>query len=210
MPPLSRATFQQPQTLTLRDHIVGRVAVLTIVLALMWFVRLLDTFTPDGFSAAGYGIVPRSWDGLSGIAAAPFIHASWAHLIANSIPFAVLGSFILINGVGEFLFVFFVTGLVAGAGTWLFGASNTQHVGASGIVLGFMSFLLFRSAFDRKLTSAIITIAVAVLYASALATSLIPREDISWTNHFFGVVGGVVAARLRYPSVSGPAATASA
>ena len=188
-----------PATLTLRDHLVGRVFALVLPLAVMWFVRLLDSFTPDGFSAAGWGIVPRTWDGLSGIAAAPFIHSSWAHLIANTIPFAVLGSFILINGMGEFLFVFFVSGLVGGLGTWLFAAPDTMHVGASGIVLGFMGFLLFRSVFDRKLTSIIITIGVAVLYASALATSLIPREDISWTNHFFGFAGGIIAARLRYP-----------
>jgi membrane associated rhomboid family serine protease len=188
------------ETLTTRDRIVGRVIALAVPLAVMWFVRLLDTFTPAGFSAAGYGIVPRSFDGLSGIAAAPFIHSSWAHLIANSIPFAVLGSFILINGVAEFVFVLFVTGLIAGAGTWLFAAPNTMHVGASGVVLGFMGFLLFRSAFDRRLTSAIITIGVAMLYASALATSLIPREDISWTNHFFGFAGGIIAARLRYPA----------
>jgi len=187
------------EPLTVRDHILGRFSALAVPIAVMWFVRLLDTFTPQGFSAAGYGIVPRTVDGLSGIAAAPFIHSSWAHLIANTIPFAVLGSFILINGIGEFLFTFFVTGLVAGLGTWLFAAPNTMHVGASGVVLGFMGFLLFRSAFDRKLTSAIITIAVAVLYASALATSLIPREDISWTNHFFGFAGGIIAARLRYP-----------
>jgi len=187
------------EPLTVRDHILGRVIALAVPLAVMWFVRLLDTFTPEGFSAAGYGIVPRTFDGLSGIAAAPFIHSSWAHLIANTIPFAVLGSFILINGIGEFLFVFFSTGLVAGLGTWLFAAPHTMHVGASGIVLGFMGFLLFRSVFDRRLTSAIITIAVAVLYASALASSLIPREDLSWTNHFFGFAGGIIAARLRYP-----------
>ena len=189
-----------PEQLTVRDHLTGRITALLVPLAVMWFVRLLDSFTPDGFSAAGYGIVPRSWDGLSGIAAAPFIHSSWAHLIANSIPFAVLGSFILINGAGEFFFVFFVCAVVAGAGTWLFAAPNTMHVGASGVVLGFMGFLLFRSVFDRKITSFIITIAVAVLYASALATSLIPREDISWTNHFFGFLGGIIAARLRYPA----------
>jgi membrane associated rhomboid family serine protease len=186
--------------ITVREQIAVRAAALAVPVGVMWFVRLLDTFTPAGFSVAGYGIVPRTWNGLSGIAAAPFIHSSWAHLIANTIPFAVLGSFILINGVAEFLFVFFVTGLIAGAGTWLFAAPNTMHVGASGIVLGFMGFLLFRSAFDRRLTSAIITIGVAVLYASALATSLIPRADISWTNHFFGFAGGIIAARLRYPA----------
>ena len=184
----------------LRDSLVSRVSVLAIILAIMWFVRLLDSFTPAGFSAAGYGIVPRSFDGLSGIAAAPFIHSSWPHLIANTIPFAILGSFILLSGVREFLFVFFVSGLIAGAGTWLFGAPHTMHVGASGIVLGFMGFLLFRSAFDRKVTSAVITIAVAVLYASALAASLVPSEDVSWTNHFFGLIGGIIAARLRYPA----------
>src|SRR4051794_21417686 len=114
-----------PESLTARDRILGRVIALTVPLAVMWFVRLLDTFTPHVSSAAGSRIVPRTMDGLSGIAAAPFIHSSWAHLIANTIPFAVLGSFILINGVGEFVFVLFVTGLIAGAGTWLFAAPNT-------------------------------------------------------------------------------------
>jgi membrane associated rhomboid family serine protease len=183
----------------MRDNIAGRAMLLLGVIVVMWFIRLLDTIVPENFSAAGLGIVPRSWDGLSGILVAPFIHSSFGHLIANTIPFAVLGAVVLVNGVGEFLFVFVVSGLVAGIGTWLFGASATQHVGASGIILGFMGFLVFRSAFDRKISSAVITLAVAAYYATALGWSLIPREDISWTAHFFGLLGGILAARLRYP-----------
>ena len=201
MRPLPGSPWMEPtEPLTVRDHIAGRAIALAGVLAVMWLIRLLDTFAPQGFSAAGSGIVPRTWDGLEGIAFGPFIHASFAHLIANTVPFAILGALVLINGVGEFIFVFVASALVAGLGTWLFGTPHTQHVGASGIILGFMGFLLFRSAFDRRILSAVITIAVAALYASALAWSLVPSEDVSWTNHFFGFIGGIIAARLRYPA----------
>ncbi len=166
----------------------------------MWCIRLIDNFLPANFSAAGLGIVPRTWDGLSGILVAPFIHSSFRHLIANTLPFAVLGAVVLLNGVGEFVFVFVVSALVAGIGTWLFGAPDTQHVGASGVIMGFMGFLLFRAAFDRKISSALITIVVAAFYATAIAWSLVPREDVSWTAHFFGFIGGAIAARLRYPA----------
>src|SRR5438132_1474674 len=52
--------------------------------------------------------------------------------------------------------------------------------------------------FDRRLSSLIITIIVAGLYGTAVGTSLIPEEGISWSGHFFGFLGGFVAARLRY------------
>ncbi|MGZ4809729.1 MAG: rhomboid family intramembrane serine protease [Thermoanaerobaculia bacterium] len=184
---------------TIRDHIAARTLVLFGVLAAMWFIRIIDNFLPEDFSAAGLGIVPRTWDGLSGILVAPFIHSSFGHLIANTLPFAILGALVLLNGVGEFVFVFVVSALVAGLGTWLFGAPDTQHVGASGVILGFMGFLLFRSAFDRRISSVLITLAVAAFYASALAWSFVPRESVSWTGHFFGFIGGAIAARLRHP-----------
>jgi membrane associated rhomboid family serine protease len=188
------------EDLTIRDHLAGRAFLLFGTLALMWFIRIIDNFLPEDFSAAGFGIVPRTWDGLSGIPVAPFIHSSFGHLIANTVPFAVLGALVLLNGVGEFVFVFAASALVAGIGTWLFGAPDTQHVGASGVILGFMGFLLFRSAFDRKISSVLITLGVAAFYATSLLWSLVPREDISWTGHFFGFIGGAIAARLRYPA----------
>ena len=164
----------------------------------MWLVRVLDMLVPGPGSAAGHGIVPRTMMGIEGIPVAPFIHSDLEHLAANTIPLLILGGLILFRGVIEFVFVVLVSGLVAGAGTWLFGAPNTHHIGASGIVFGLFGYLLFRTAFDRRWTSAVITLLVAVVYGTAMLSSLVPRQTISWTAHFFGFIGGFLAARLRY------------
>jgi membrane associated rhomboid family serine protease len=183
----------------IRDNTKLRVTVLLVFLGLMWFAWLLDSLTPGYGSAAGIGIIPRTWDGLDGILVAPFIHANLEHLLSNSVPLLILGALILLRGVAEFVFVVLLSGLIAGTGTWLFG-SNAQHIGASGLVFGFFGYLVFRTAFDRRLSSALITLAVAGVYGAAMVYSLIPQETVSWSGHFFGFAGGFIAARLRYPA----------
>ena len=183
----------------LRDGLQTRAAALGAVVGSIWVVRLLDMLLPGAGSAAGHGIVPRTLYGLEGIPLAPLIHSSLAHLVANTIPFILLGALVLLRGVFEFVFVILTTALVAGAGTWLFGAPNTEHVGASGVVFGLFGYLLFRIIFDRRLSSAVITLLVAILYGAAMMRSLIPEETISWSGHFFGFLAGILAARLRYP-----------
>ena len=183
-----------------RDTPRLRVTVLLIFVGLMWFVWLLDLLTPWSRSAAGMGIVPRTWDGLDGIVVAPFIHGNLDHLISNSLPILILGGLILLRGVAEFGFVVLVSGLIAGLGTWLFGEGGAQHIGASGVLFGFFGYLVFRAAFDRRISSAVITLIVAFVYGTAFAYSLVPEESVSWSGHFFGFLGGFTAARLRYPA----------
>jgi membrane associated rhomboid family serine protease len=182
-----------------RDTPGLRVTVLLLFVGLMWFVWFLDLLSPWARSAAGTGIVPRTWDGLDGIVVAPFIHANLDHLLSNSLPILVLGGLILLRGVAEFGFVILVSMLIAGLGTWAFGAGNAQHIGASGVLFGFFGYLLFRAAFDRRLSSAVITLVVASAYGTAFVYSLVPEESVSWSGHFFGFLGGFAAARLRYP-----------
>jgi membrane associated rhomboid family serine protease len=177
----------------------ARAAILFILVGTLWLVHAIDAFLPRGISAAGHGIVPRTWDGLWSIPVAPLIHADWDHLIANTVPLVVLGALILLRGLYEFIFVTLCTVIVSGLGTWIFGTGNAQHIGASGVVFGYFGYLVFRSAFDRKLTSALITLVVGVAYGTAMVYSLVPSEEVSWSAHFFGFVGGFLAARVRYP-----------
>jgi membrane associated rhomboid family serine protease len=182
------------------DTLKTRAATLGGFAGAMWLVRIVDMIVPTPGSIAGHGIIPRTLIGLEGIPVAPLIHVDLEHLLANTIPFLILGTLILFRGVFELLFVMLVSGLVAGLGTWLFGAGDSQHIGASGIVFGFFGYLLFRTAFDRRWTSALITLLVAVLYGTAMLYALVPAAGISWSGHFFGFIGGVLAARLRYRS----------
>jgi hypothetical protein len=176
-----------------------RAAALGAVVGSLWLVRIVDVLMPGGGSAAGHGIVPRTWYGLGGIPVAPFIHASLSQLVANTIPLLILGALVLLRGVFEFLFVVLISALGAGVGTWLFGAPHTEHVGASGVVFGLFGYLLFRMMFDRRLSSAVITLIVAIVYGLAMLRSLIPAQSISWSAHFFGFLAGILAARLRSP-----------
>lgn len=161
----------------------------------MWAVWAADLVWPG---TIGHGIVPRTAYGLTGILMAPFLHLNLQHLLANTIPFLILGGVILLRGARAFLFVLLVSAAVSGLGTWLFGTANTQHIGASGVVFGFLGYLLIRAAYDHRLSSALIAIAVAVVYGATFLTALMPAQGISWTGHIFGFLGGVTSARMRY------------
>ena len=181
------------------DRSIGfRLAILGIFIGAMWLVRLVDWLVGAKRSAF-FGVIPRTSDGLAGIAAAPFVHGDWEHLVANSIPLVIMGLIILIGGANQFLVVTFVVMLVSGLGMWLFGAPGTQHIGASGIVFGFMSFLLFRSVFDKRLWSFVTTLFVAVAYGGAIGMAVIPEDGVSWVGHMFGFAGGIAAAYLLRP-----------
>lgn len=160
----------------------------------MWFVWAADLVWPG---TIGHGIVPRTSYGLTGIVMAPFIHANLQHLLANTVPFIILGAVILLRGTRAFMTVLLASALVAGLGTWLFGTPHTMHIGASGVVFGFFGYLLFRAAYDRRLSSLLIAVVVAVLYGASFLTSLMPAAGISWTGHLFGFLGGIAAARVR-------------
>ncbi|HEY9633350.1 MAG TPA: rhomboid family intramembrane serine protease [Coleofasciculaceae cyanobacterium] len=142
-----------------------------------------------------YGIIPRNIIGLRGILFAPFLHAGLGHLIANTIPFAILGWFVMLQETSDFFVVTAITMLVSGLGVWLFGASGV-HVGASALIFGYLGFLLLRGYFERNFASILLSLIVGFLYGGAIWGVLPSQPGISWEGHLFGFIGGVLAARL--------------
>ena len=65
-------------------------------------------------------------------------------------------------------------------------------------MFGFLGYLLIRAAYDHRISSALIAVAVAVVYGATFLTSLMPAHGISWTGHVFGFIGGLTSARMRY------------
>lgn len=164
-------------------------------IALIWVLEIVDQLLLQ-HRLDRLGIVPRTQIGLRGILFAPLLHGTWNHLIANTVPFAVLAWFTLLRGVPEFTVVTAVIWVVSGLGVWLFAPANTLHIGASGIIFGYFGFLLSRSYFDQDLSSAIVSIVIALLYGP-LIWGILPsrRRGISWQGHLFGFVGGILTAR---------------
>lgn len=176
-------------------EIVRPFIVVALFVAVMWAVELVDLLPHTPFDE--WGIRPRTLRGLVGIVTAPFLHAGFGHLIGNTIPFLVLGCLIALSGVRRYLEVTAIVMLVAGIGAWLTGPSNTDHIGASGLVLGYVTFLLARAVFERKITYIVGSLVVLFLYGGVL-WGLLPKPGISWQGHIFGAVGGVVAARFLH------------
>jgi membrane associated rhomboid family serine protease len=162
--------------------------------ALMWVAEIVDSVV--GHRLDGYGIEPRDPDGLFGIAAAPFLHAGFGHLISNTVPFVLMGLAIAFNGAVRVLAVTAIVALASGLGTWLVAPAGTVHIGASGLVFGFATYLLSRGIFDRNLLELGIGLVVGAVWGTVLLGGLLPAAGVSWQGHLFGALGGVLAAWL--------------
>jgi membrane associated rhomboid family serine protease len=160
----------------------------------MWVVEVIDQIS--GGDLEQYGIKPHEGDGLPGIVTAPFLHAGWGHLIGNTVPFLVLGATIALSGLVRVAATTAIVAVVGGAGVWLFAPSHTDHIGASGIVFGYASYLIARGLFSRNVLHLAVGVFVIAVYGSTLLFGLAPRDGISWQGHLFGGIGGVVAARV--------------
>lgn len=170
-----------------------RAGALLGLVGLMWLIFAVEFVVPGQMLV--HGVVPRTSDGIAGIVVAPLFHLSFDHLVANTVPLLVLGAFILLDGLNEFILVTMLCTLISGGGTWLFGAPHTYHIGASGVVFGYFGFLVFRSIYNRRLLHFAITLVVGVLYGWSMWMSLLPQQGVSWSGHFFGLLGGLAAAK---------------
>ena len=164
------------------------------MVGLMWATEIVDQI---GFGDLDrYGIQPRDADGLAEIVSAPFLHVGFGHLISNTLPFLAMGAAIALGGLARVAVVTVVVVLVSGLGTWLVAPANSIHLGASGVVFGYASYLVSRGLFSRRLAELGVGVLVVVIWGIGLLQGLLPQERISWQAHLFGAVGGVLAALL--------------
>lgn len=140
-----------------------------------------------------HGIHPRDFSEWDNLAWAPYLHADWAHLGSNAVPLLVLGFLATSGGIKQFLQVTAVIWLTAGLGVWVFG-SDGVHIGASGLVFGFLTFLLARGLFARSPWQVVVAVVVFAAYGAVLWGVLPGQPGISWEGHLFGALGGVLAA----------------
>lgn len=176
----------------LRGSAQPAVAVMIVWLALLWLLEAVDT--AGGHTLDSYGITPRRFSELSDVVPAAFMHASFGHLMANSLPLLVLGFLVALRGVGRFLLISLTVIVISGLGVWLVSPAGTTTLGASGLIFGLLSFLLLRGFVDKKLLDIGIGIVVFVLYGSVLWGVMPQDNGISWQAHLFGLIGGVIAA----------------
>ena len=88
----------------MHDSIKANAILLLQCLAVLWGIEICNLLI--GHRLSVLGIWPRSLRGLLGIPLSPFLHGSLAHLMVNTLPFAVLGGFVMLRGRRTFLDVY--------------------------------------------------------------------------------------------------------
>lgn len=177
-------------------EIRSQIVILGGTLALLWLIELVNLIALGGRLTA-FGIRPRTLAGLIGIPLHSFLHAGLPHLAANSVGIVLAGWFIVNRRRRDFFLVWLCATLVGGAGVWLVAPADSVTVGASGVVMGLMGFLIARGFFERRFFAIINSVVMALIWGGGVWASLFPEDPhISWQGHLFGLLGGIIAARL--------------
>jgi membrane associated rhomboid family serine protease len=168
------------------------ITLLIVIVGLMWVVEIINSLDSNQLDTDG--LYARNVSRLWGILTAPFLHASFQHLIDNTIPLVFMGLIIALRGAVRLALVTGIVIVLGGIGTWLIAPAGIPTVGASGVVFGYATYLLTRGVFDRSMLELGVGALVGILWGSVLLTSLVPHYGVSWQAHLCGGIAGVVAA----------------
>ena len=183
--------------------VIGGATIVSFV-ALLYVIEAWDAVNHQELNADGIRLLES--DGLWGIIWAPLLHANWEHLIANTGPALVLGFLVTLAGMSRFIYATAIVWILGGFGTWLIGnigappGVETNHIGASGLIFGWLTFLIVFGFFTRKAWQIIVGIVVLFIYGGVLLGALPGTFGVSWQGHLCGGIAGVFAAYV----LSGP------
>jgi membrane associated rhomboid family serine protease len=173
--------------LSLQEHL----PFVLIFLGLLYAIHLINWLIQYRLNILG--VYPRKLLGLTGVIFYPFLHSNFNHLFFNSIPLFILASFVLLKGFPTFFCVSITITILSGLGIWLVGRRGF-HVGASGLIMGYWSYLLL-DAYEQKTIISIAPAIVCLYYFGGFLFHIFPSEvKSSWEAHLFGLLGGLAAA----------------
>ncbi len=161
----------------------------------IWTVTLADWI--GGGWIAVHSVVPRTLHGLWGVLVMPFVHADLGHILANTTAGIPLMMLAMTRKRSDAAAVAVVAALTGGLGAWLLGAPGSLHIGASGVVFGWLGFLMGRGIFERRVGAILLSVGVTLMYGGTL-WGLVPGlvNGISWQGHLFGFLGGFLVSRF--------------
>lgn len=164
-----------------------------VFVAALWWIHLIEWL--GGWHWSRFGVQPHVLGGLIGVVTAPLLHVSWQHLLANTLPVLLLGTALLYGYPKASRLVVPLVWLGTGLAVWFTGPAG-YHLGASGLVMGFIVFLIVAGALRHDRTSIAITCGVAFLYGTSLV-AIVPGTagpHISYITHAWGAAIGLVCA----------------
>ncbi|WP_373271036.1 rhomboid family intramembrane serine protease [Corynebacterium riegelii] len=193
-PGLPGPQFGQPKSKRKAQRRTGLRFAALYVLSI-WVVFIINSIVFGG-NLLYMGIHPLDVPSLPFIFTSPLLHGSLDHILGNTVPGAIFAYLVGYSGKRVFWEVTAFVVIIGGLGTWLFGGIGTNHVGASGLVYGWLAYLIVRGFFNRSGQQIALGVTLGFLY-SGLVWGMFPgNPGVSWQAHLFGAIGGAVAAMI--------------
>lgn len=167
--------------------------IMALVVGIMWALEAIDTAL--GNSLDEFGIHAWTLDGLWEIFTAPWLHYGWAHLAGNSVPLFVLGMLVLIESTRVWVVSAVIITICSGLLAWVASPPGTVTLGASGIVFGWLAYLLVKGLFTHRISDIVLAVIIFLVYGSVLWGVLPGAAGVSWQAHLGGAIGGIISAR---------------
>ena len=175
------------------NGLVNNIHFSAAIFFLLFAIYVLNTLCGNIFFVLG--IIPRKWYGLPGIIFSPFLHGGFTHLLFNSLPLVILINVLLMKGKLSFFLTTSEIMIIGGLLTWIFGR-DAIHLGASGVILGYMGYFMMYWYLDQSILNTI-TLIVLLYYIGGILMGLMPDDDsVSWEGHVFGFIAGIMSALL--------------
>ena len=164
---------------------------LSSIIVIIWLVGVVNWLFD--YQLNRFGILPRTPEGLTGILCSPFLHGNFLHLINNTIGFFIFGWLVSLNrnNRSQLLKLTFFVVLVGGTLTWML-ARPSLHVGLSGVIFGYWSFVSINGLFERSLRSILISVIAIFFYSSMIFGVMPSASGVSFESHLFGAISGVM------------------
>ena len=176
----------------------GAMVAMTAVAGMLWVIQLVNA--GDEYGLDRFGLRARHLDGLWGVVTEPFLHASYGHLLSNTAPLILIGWVLMRSGVRTWAIVTAVVVVAGGLATWVVGPSDKVIVGASGMVFGWLGYLLARAYFARRFQWVVEAVLVLFFFGTLLF-GLLPnlQAHVAWQAHVCGFVAGVATGAAMHP-----------
>jgi membrane associated rhomboid family serine protease len=177
------------------SRMVGAFVITAFLLGACWAVEVVN-YADEGSLSNRFGLQAHDANGIWHIFTAPFLHANLDHIMANSVPLAILGFLTALRGLSRFITISLIIMVASGLGVWFLSSPGSVTVGASGLIFGYFGYLIARGFVERRLLDIIVGLVIVLLYGTMIFGALPGQPGISWQAHLFGLIGGVFAAYL--------------
>jgi membrane associated rhomboid family serine protease len=162
-----------------------------IFIVVIWLIEL--TAQSGSQRLVWLGIRPRTFEGLIGIFTSPFIHGDLDHILSNTLPIFLVGTGLIYFYKEIAWRVIGMIWMFTGIWVWLI-ARPESHIGASGLIYGFVFFLFFSGLLRKDTRLMAVSMLITFLYGSMVWGILPVNQLISWESHLSGSVAGIFAA----------------